>query len=70
MESAFVGDGGDGDEPVQLHLALPKGHMQANVFELFAAAGIKVAMGHTRGYRPSVPLKNYDVKLLKARVCV
>jgi ATP phosphoribosyltransferase len=28
--------------PVAIHLALPKGHMQENVFKLFEDAGIKV----------------------------
>ena len=51
--------------PVQIHLALPKGHMQENVFKLFEEAGLKINPGHARGYRPSVPLENYDVKLLK-----
>ena len=51
--------------PVQIHLALPKGHMQENVFKLFEDAGMKVTMGHTRGYRPTIPLRAYDVKLLK-----
>ena len=50
---------------VQIHLALPKGHMQENVFKLFEEAGIKINVGHARGYRPSIPLENYDVKLLK-----
>lgn len=53
------------DDEVQIHLALPKGHMQENVFKLFEEAGLKVALSNSRGYRPSIPLKNYDVKLLK-----
>jgi ATP phosphoribosyltransferase len=51
--------------PVQIHLALPKGHMQENVFKLFEDSGLKVNLGVARGYRPTVPLENYDVKLLK-----
>lgn len=53
------------DNPVAVHLALPKGHMQENIFKLFEDAGVKVNLGNSRGYRPSIPLKNYDVKLLK-----
>jgi hypothetical protein len=32
------------------------------------SAAAQVQLGHTRGYRPSIPLPNYDVKLLKVRV--
>lgn len=53
------------ENPVQVHLALPKGHMQENIFKLFEEAGLKVSLGNARGYRPTIPLKNYDVKLLK-----
>lgn len=28
-------------------------------------SAVQVNLGNTRGYRPSIPLKNYDVKLLK-----
>lgn len=31
-------------EPVEIHLALPKGHMQEGVFKLFEDAGIKVCV--------------------------
>lgn len=48
-----------------MHIALPKGHMQENIFKLFEEAGIKVNLGNSRGYRPTLPLKNFDVKLLK-----
>lgn len=30
------------DNPVAVHLALPKGHMQENIFKLFEDAGVKV----------------------------
>lgn len=48
-----------------IHLALPKGHMQENISKLLEEAGIKVSLGNSRGYRPSIPLPNYDCKLLK-----
>ena len=53
------------EAPVQIHIALPKGHMQENVFALLAEAGLKVSLSNNRGYRPTLPLRNYDVKLLK-----
>ena len=85
------------DDDVQIHLALPKGHMQENVFKMLEDAGVKVrargalrrpplffphrtppflttphpptppqvSLGNSRGYRPTIPLPNYDVKLLK-----
>jgi ATP phosphoribosyltransferase len=28
---------------------------------------LQIQLGNARGYRPSIPLKNYDVKLLKVR---
>jgi ATP phosphoribosyltransferase len=64
--SVPVGAGGaSGAETEFIHLALPKGHMQENVFKLLEEAGIKVSLNNARGYRPSVPLPNYDCKLLK-----
>jgi len=48
-----------------LHLALPKGRMQEGVFELLAAAGVRVHLG-ARGYRPSLSgLPGVTAKLLK-----
>lgn len=41
--------------------------LQENIFKLFEEAGLKVNLGNARGYRPTIPLKNYDVKLLKVR---
>jgi ATP phosphoribosyltransferase len=55
----------DSGDAVTIHLALPKGHMQVEVEKLLEAAGMKVANSSARGYRPSLPLPNYDVKLLK-----
>lgn len=52
-------------DEVVIHLALPKGHMQAGVYALLEEAGVKVSLSNSRGYRPSVPLPNYDCKLLK-----
>lgn len=50
-------------EPI-VHLALPKGRMQANVLELLAGAGIRVTFGR-RGYRPRLSLDGFETKLLK-----
>jgi len=47
-----------------LHLALPKGRMQAGVFSLLSDAGIRVA-GEERGYRPAVSVPGFEVKVLK-----
>jgi ATP phosphoribosyltransferase len=53
------------EDDTLIHLALPKGHMQENVFKLLEEAGVKVSLNNARGYRPTVPLPNYDCKLLK-----
>ncbi len=47
-----------------VRLALPKGRMQTGVFELLAAAGIRIRATE-RGYRPAVSLPGYDAKILK-----
>lgn len=47
-----------------LRLALPKGRMQEEVFSLLREAGLRVKAG-TRGYRPTISLPSYEVKLLK-----
>lgn len=47
-----------------LRVGLPKGRMQALVFELLADAGLAVTSG-SRDYRPQLPLPACDVKLLK-----
>ncbi|MBI5525034.1 MAG: ATP phosphoribosyltransferase [Deltaproteobacteria bacterium] len=47
-----------------LHLALPKGRMQAGVFSLLSDAGIRV-VGEERGYRPAVSVPGFEVKVLK-----
>ncbi|MFH1844964.1 MAG: ATP phosphoribosyltransferase, partial [bacterium] len=47
-----------------LRLALPKGRMQTNVFDLLAAASITVSAGE-RNYRPVISLPHVEVKILK-----
>ena len=47
-----------------LRLALPKGRMQAEVFNLLADAGVRIRVGG-RDYRPNVSLPACEVKLLK-----
>ena len=47
-----------------IHLGLPKGHMAKGVLDLLADAGIDV-MPSARGYRPSLSLPGYEVKILK-----
>ncbi len=51
------------DEPTTLRLALPKGRMQAELFTLLDAAGLKVRAG-SREYRPTIA-GGYNVKILK-----
>lgn len=52
-------------EPNQLlHLAIPKGRMQAGVVRLLADAGISLRET-TRGYRPAVSLPDVEVKIQK-----
>ena len=47
-----------------LRLALPKGRMQEGVVHLLEDAGIRVQQG-SRGYRPSISLGGFEVKILK-----
>ncbi|TNF33343.1 MAG: ATP phosphoribosyltransferase [Deltaproteobacteria bacterium] len=47
-----------------LRFALPKGRMQVGVLALLGEAGIKVRVDD-RGYRPSISLDGYDIKILK-----
>jgi ATP phosphoribosyltransferase len=51
-------------DPSLIQLGLPKGRMQEGVFALLKAAGIDVRMG-SRGYRPTLSLPGFDVKILK-----
>jgi ATP phosphoribosyltransferase len=47
-----------------VHLALPKGRMEAGVLTLLADAGIKVSFGR-RAYRPLLSLAGFETKILK-----
>jgi len=47
-----------------IHLAVPKGRMEAGVFNLLSAAGIELHLGQ-RGYRPVLSEPGFEVKLLK-----
>jgi ATP phosphoribosyltransferase len=47
-----------------VHLALPKGRMEAAVRELLTDAGIRVTFGR-RGYRPSLSIEGFETKILK-----
>lgn len=51
-------------EANDLRLALPKGHMRGEVFDLMREAGIRLRVPH-RNYRPSVSLDGVEAKLLK-----
>lgn len=48
----------------QIHLAVPKGRIQQAVFDLLADAGMPLRSGE-RGYRPTLGVPGYEVKLLK-----
>jgi ATP phosphoribosyltransferase len=50
--------------PTSLRLALPKGRMQEAVFRLLEDAGIHLKQG-SRGYRPTVSVPGFEVKILK-----
>eukprot|EP00164_Ancoracysta_twista_P007882 GFYU01011283.1.p1 GENE.GFYU01011283.1~~GFYU01011283.1.p1 ORF type:complete len:299 (-),score=83.88 GFYU01011283.1:250-1146(-) len=52
-----------------VHLGLPKGPMQKNVFELMKNAGVKITIGghNNRGYRPTISLDGFEVKLLNPK---
>lgn len=45
-------------------LALPKGRMEAGIFKLLNEAGLALKV-ESRGYRPTVSVPGFDVKLLK-----
>lgn len=55
--------------PSTLHLAIPKGRIQAGVIDLLGAAGIELRSG-PRGYRPVPSVPGYEVKLLKPQTIV
>ena len=50
--------------PDLIHLAVPKGRIEAGVSSLLADAGIELRSG-PRGYRPVTSVDGYEVKLLK-----
>lgn len=52
----------NGADPI--HLAVPKGRIEAGVSALLADAGIKLRSG-PRGYRPVTSVEGFEVKLLK-----
>jgi ATP phosphoribosyltransferase len=52
-----------------LHLAIPKGRIQAGVIDLLGAAGLELRSG-PRGYRPVPSVPGYEVKLLKPQTIV
>lgn len=47
-----------------IHLAVPKGRIEAGVTSLLADAGIRLSSG-ARGYRPVTSVEGFEVKLLK-----
>jgi ATP phosphoribosyltransferase len=47
-----------------MHLAVPKGRIEAGVSSLLSDAGIKLRSG-PRGYRPVTEVEGFEVKLLK-----
>ncbi|HSV56893.1 MAG TPA: ATP phosphoribosyltransferase [Magnetospirillaceae bacterium] len=49
-----------------LKIALPKGRMQEEVFRLLTDAGLPIR-GDERDYRPQLPARNMDAKILKPR---
>lgn len=54
---------------LSIRLALPKGRMQEGVFALLGDAGIRLRAGN-RGYRPSINLPHFEVKILKPQSIV
>lgn len=51
-------------EAPTIELGLPKGHIQANVFELLRDANIEVEHRH-RNYRPTFSMDGFEAKILK-----
>lgn len=47
-----------------IRLALPKGRMQTELFQLLADAGVRVRAGG-RNYRPTISLPGFETKILK-----
>ena len=57
------------NNPTIIHLAIPKGRIEAGVTGLLSAAGIQLRSG-PRGYRPVSSAPGYEVKLLKPQTIV
>ena len=57
------------NNPTLIHLAVPKGRIEAGVTTLLGAAGIELRSG-PRGYRPVPSVPGYEVKLLKPQTIV
>jgi len=56
-------------EPGILRFAIPKGRMYDGVASLLSAAGLGVRVS-SRNYRPSIPIDDFEVKILKPRAIV
>lgn len=56
-------------DPGILRFAIPKGRMYDGVASLLSAAGLGVRVS-SRNYRPSLPLDDFEVKILKPRAIV
>ena len=52
------------NETELIHLAIPKGRIEAGVTALLADAGVRLRSG-LRGYRPVSSVEGFEVKLLK-----
>ncbi len=52
-----------------VRLALPKGRMHEEVVRLLDEAGVRLGLS-ARGYRPSISLERFEVKVLKPRAIV
>ncbi|MEM1422370.1 MAG: ATP phosphoribosyltransferase [Planctomycetota bacterium] len=57
------------DTDTTLRLAIPKGRMHDSIGRLLADAGMPMRAG-ARDYRPSVPLEDSEVKVLKPRAVI
>jgi ATP phosphoribosyltransferase len=54
---------------VQIHLALPKGHMQENVFKLMEEAGVKVCnipRHQHKGYRADAQRSSINLHICRS----
>lgn len=62
-------DQSDAVETAAVRLALPKGRMHDEVVRLLDDAGVRLGLS-ARGYRPSISLERFEVKVLKPRAIV